>query len=1143
MQTRDIKQNIWGGNNPTRQGKRSGTGRLRGAIGMLAALLVAAPNLAAAAPLDLADTPLTVATFGKPNILLLMDDSGSMNNIVPEAPYDPDDDTWNTCTAVNAMGTASTIDVRITSGGAPFFRAGGTTYAWGTAGGSTAGGEPIKCFDPTADYDARLHGNGGGSGTRYPSGYLDAVYTGHYLNWYFGSAPTAWGSGANRKPGTQIRMDIAQTATNGLLDSLAALPMRIGLASYNGGSGASINQSINDITNTTHFNNLKSSVDALSPSGSTPLAESLRDIGDYFSNGYSGNFRLRPDSDNTTVAKGTLFSRNYSFNNPGDVPVQNWCEKNFVVAVSDGRPQSDQNMSASLADYDGDCDGASPACDTHDRKTAGGYEYESAGSDYLDDVAQAWFEMDLRPDLDDFDGNEVKNNITTFMVGFADDQVINDPLIKDAGTQGGGGFLTAKDAPGLTSALSDALRTVEKKTGTFASVAVNSATLVTESRIFQGTYTSGEWSGDLRAIEFNLDGTIGAEIWSARTQISNQNYLTGREIITYDDNASTGIPFAWGNLNVDQKTALRTHPVTGANETDAIGEDRLNYVRGDHSNELRNSGTFRNRPDDFVMGDVVDSGPFYVASPPILSDAGDALEAVPHSSFRNANLNRTPVIYVGANAGVFHAIDAATGNELLGYVPNLVFDNLNQLTSTHYNHLFYLNATPTVGDAFFGGAWHTVLAASPGRGGKGVFALDITDPSLLNEAQASNLVLWEFTDADDMGYFYGTPTIAKMHNGDWAAIFGNGYNSTNERAVLFIVNIATGALIRKIDLSDADGTGNGLSMPAAIDVDGDLVADYIFAGDLLGNMWKIDVTDNNENQWGSFWKSGGDPTEPFFQARDGNGEVQPITEQPEITFHPDELDGFMVYFGTGKFLESDDVTPNAAPVQTFYGLWDFNPAADTDRTISGDAAIERADLLPQILDTETFTSGNVTAEVRTVTDTPISWKVNDTDVCETDGTGFCMGWRVDLNITGEMSISNPIFFGGDIPRIIFTTIIPSGEVCSFGGDSWLMELNPRNGGRLPQNVFDLNGDGVFDEEDLLVDPDPTSGTAPGQSMVGGVKTENGLNPAPTIVTESPSGNEIATFKKLLPGTSGEIQIIDNLGASGDVGRQSWRELR
>ena len=221
-------------------------------------------------------------------------------------------------------------------------------------------------------------------------------------------------------------------------------------------------------------------------------------------------------------------------------------------------------------------------------------------------------------------------------------------------------------------------------------------------------------------------------------------------------------------------------------------------------------------------------------------------------------------------------------------------------------------------------------------------------------------MLWEFTDADDpdLGFTFSQPSLVRMQNGQWAAVVGNGYNNgwalyrAVEGGVFFVLFLdgpgsggrwVEGVNYIKIDTGVGDTTTpNGLATPAVVDVDGDFTADYLIAGDLRGNVWRIDVTSATPQDWKQ-------PAHRalLFTATDGNGTPQPITSRPAVGKHPDGLAGFVVYFGTGKYLERIDNTTTGAPTQTFYGIWDKNLLG---------ALVLRSDLLQQtVIATPTMT--------------------------------------------------------------------------------------------------------------------------------------------------------------------------------------------
>src|SRR5712691_2829926 len=542
-----------------------------------------------AASLNLPDVPLVVSTTVSPNIMLLLDNSGSMSNIVPDTPYNANT-TYPppTCTGSNALNngiaytdTEPNVDILVSSGGTPSFLYNGSIFSWGTSTGQ-------KCFIPTRTYNARLVADLGVSPAQ-PGSYLDATYTGNYLNWYFGSSPTKWGIGARRKPGTLQRIEIARTAAKQLVDSL--INVRIGLATYDSSNGANIIVGVNDLDGV-QKTLLKTAIDTLIPSGSTPLAESLQDIGRYFVQGFNNTLTLHPDNATqlTTKSAETVFDHTplYGTSVLQQSPIQHFCQKNFAVLLTDGRPQSvlpgtsgrclrNTNNPCGLLDYIGACPNGNDGitCGPYGRKI--GQTYESAGTDYLDDVASALYDMDLRPDLNDFDGHAVKNNIITYTIGFADDQAIHDPLLQSTATKGGGLFLIAQNATQLATAFQTAVIDIQHRVSSTASVALNSGSQNANSRVYQARFNSGNWSGELLSFPINADGETLTEEWNAGTVVTSQNYDTGRQILTFNPNTQAGIAFRWNQLSSSQQTLLNTTP---SGSTDTQGQARLDYLRG-----------------------------------------------------------------------------------------------------------------------------------------------------------------------------------------------------------------------------------------------------------------------------------------------------------------------------------------------------------------------------------------------------------------------------------------------------------------------------------------------------------------------------------------------------------------------------------
>ena len=782
-------------------------------------------------------------------------------------------------------------------------------------------------------------------------------------------------------------------------------------------------------------------------------------------------------------------------------------------------------------------------------------------SNTLADVAMDYWKRDLRPDLE----NDVPNNtedpgfwqhMVNFTVGLGVIGTLNPetdlpalssgalnwpqpaPNIEEniddlwhAAVNSRGAFFSATDPDEFANALSSILSKVSDRTSSASSVALNSGTVADDSRIYQARFDSGDWSGQLLAFDVENNGELSGIAWDAAQQIPKPGQ---RIIITSDGQA--GQRFRWNKLNNSQKTLLGN-------------KDIFRYIRGNAKDEIINGGSFRNRSSR--LGDIINSAPAYHGAPSARYldnwGTGAAENANPYSTFKADNLGRTPLIFVGANDGMLHAFNASNGSEAFAYVPNAIMSQLPDLTDPAYTHKYFVDGSPTIVDAYVNGQWRSILVSGLNAGGQGVFALDVTDPAdFANEASAAGQVLWEFTDRDDadLGFTFGDPSIVRLKNGTWAAVFSGGYNntfdndadgtstndSTNGDAVLYLVNLATGALIKKFSTqtgADEDPTGgnrpNGLATPSVVDIDGDQIADLIYAGDLFGNMWKIDISDNNTNNWDFDYKQGSKPL-PIFTACAGascnGGNLQPITTRPIIVNHPTSS-GYLVLFGTGKYLEVGDNSSSAQVTQSFYGIW--------DRNANSLAAFDRSDLLQQNI---LFEQEQNNFEYRITTDNKINWNSNS-------------GWYLDLvspvtaTNQGERQISEAIVRNG---RVIFTTLLPSDNPCDFGGDSWLMELNLNSGSRLDFTPFDINDDGLFTSADFI---DINLGDIDGDgnddfisAPVSGRKSKVGISSTPAIMDD---GSGQAEFK-YLSGSDGNIEMVEENPGPGFEGRQSWRQL-
>ncbi len=304
-----------------------------------------------------------------------------------------------------------------------------------------------------------------------------------------------------------------------------------------------------------------------------------------------------------------------------------------------------------------------------------------------------------------------------------------------------------------------------------------------------------------------------------------------------------------------------------------------------------------------------------------------------------------------------------------------------------------------------------------------------------------------------MGYSYSRPVIVKSNDPavEWLVIFGNGYNSAKSHAVLYILNLATGELIKRIDTGV--GNCNGMSSPIAIDIDANGTADYVYAGDLQGNLWKFDLFDTDAANWEvAYADTGGDPA-PVFQAKNYGGHSQPITSKPDVMYHCSQP-GYLVVFGTGRYLTELDLESTESA--SIYGIWDYGDDDDNseylgsfERTatpqldnphLNGVATRTRVKLLEQTVEPGTWTTADGQT-LRVITDnSPVWGTVPDGDVDQSDpqpdpgsvtpGDTVHAGWYFDLPNAGEMAVNDVIIRDGKVLVISFT---PGQESCGYGG--------------------------------------------------------------------------------------------------------------
>ena len=807
------------------------------------------------------------------------------------------------------------------------------------------------------------------------------------------------------------------------------------------------------------------------------------------------------------------------------------CRRNYTVLMTDGYWSNGDLSGDPFKNNDGKNN------PTHTASNGASYTYKAVSpfkddrSDTLADVAMYYWKNDLRSDLPNAVTINKKNpafwqHMTTFGVGLgvsgtidpeaafaalttgtainwpsptSDDLHKIDDLLH-AAVNSRGQFFSANNPDEFAQGLSDSLQTIANESKSSASaVAANSTRLDSGTLVYQASFNSLEWTGRIVAYKVQSDGSLGDIKWdsdkSAMPTVASRNLFaaTGdRNTITAD--AINFSAATWTDLSAQQRATLKN------GGTDDDGRRIVRWVRGEQLAGLRRRTS--------ILGDIVNSDPVFIGN---RDDYGfhtlSGSEGSTYRDFLKTKKSWDSIIVVGANDGMLHGFDAETGKEIFGFVPVSSFSGLVQLADPNYEHRYFVDGSPRASDAYINGSWTTVAVGATGAGGRSVFAVDVSNPAAISQ----NNFLWEFatpSDASDkLGVAMSEPTIIRVAAGNkWVAIFGNGYES-GDTVKLMVVDLATGSLIKAID-TEVSGEGNGLGSPVPVDIDNDRITDYVYAGDLNGNLWKFDLTGSNSNQWKVAFKSGSTPA-PLFNAVDDDGNPQPITMRPIVGRHP--AGGYYVYFGTGKYFETSDATVGDNPqLQDFYGIRDAGSVVDRDNLLVQDVFFENIGTNKD--------SSTTDVQVRLVSS-------NGADVPE-------YGWRLPLQppddrVDGERAVSRPLLRNG---RVIFTTLIPTDNICGFGGRSWLMELDAYTGGRYADPVLDTNNDGLISALDTILfegEYYPISGR--GSDEI--IKT-------PGVISKG------SLEYKYTSGSSGTVGVITEKGDDGgDIGRQSWRQLQ
>ena len=512
-----------------------------------------------------------------------------------------------------------------------------------------------------------------------------------------------------------------------------------------------------------------------------------------------------------------------------------------------------------------------------------------------------------------------------------------------------------------------------------------------------------------------------------------------------------------GSPALSSLTCPKADPVTGAAAGAGYAvRDRLDFLRGDRACEINSLsvGLFRKRTS--VLADIIDSSPTWVGAPdesytstwadrlyPTAVPPENATTAQTYPQYVAADQQRLNVVYVGSNDGLLHGFRSGyfsspnnfvstfnDGEEVLAYMPGAVVQSIHSTTPTvdysnaQYGHNFFVDATPGTGDVFFNGSWHTWLVGGLGAGGAAIYALDVSNPTPVNfaESNAASIVLGEWTPAtitcvnvtncgNNLGNTYGTPVIRRLHDGKWALIFGNGLGSATGDAGIFVatLNPNTGApTFYYYSTNTASTTNpNGISFASPVDLDGDHITDYVYAGDLQGNVWRFDLTSNSESSWKL-------TPGPLFKTPAG----QPITTAVVAasgTINAGGTQYLMILFGTGQKIPLTNSAPQsyATATQSLYGVWDWNMTAWNTIAPSAQYAALAAAATGLSTTNDYLTVANLQAQTVTVNTTTLDRDIaTNANICWAGQTGCTagaaqFGWYLSLPGSQEQIIYNP----------------------------------------------------------------------------------------------------------------------------------------
>lgn len=665
-----------------------------------------------------------------------------------------------------------------------------------------------------------------------------------------------------------------------------------------------------------------------------------------------------------------------------------------------------------------------------------------------------------------------------------------------AAVDGRGRYFSALDPTSLANSLTQSLAAIQAVTGAAAAASTSSLQPVQgDNDVFVAQFTSVKWVGDV--LSYRIDPTTGqistTPVWSAKAQLDATAPSARTIYYPNPSGGSTLRTFTWANLSTDnygsnftnfcsksgaggagtpsQCASLGAADLTNAN----MGSNLVNFLRGDQTMTY-----YRQR--DSMLGDIISASPLFVGKPQFKYTENN------YATFASNNVNRQAVVLAAANDGMVHAFDRTTGNELWAYMPSFVLSKLYVLADFAYstNHTYFVDGSPQSGDIYVNGAWKTIVVGGMNAGGRGYYALDVTNP-------VSPKFLWEFSE-NDLGLTFGNPVITKRADGTWIVAFTSGYNNVNPgdgNGHLYIVNANTGALLDKIDTKLPDGTNagntttpNGLSkLNLWVDDVTNNTAKRFYSGDLVGNLWRFDLDNLVAPNHASL---------QIAKLTSPDGTPQSITTKPGLA--QVLYNGFaypVVLVGTGRYLGTSDASTSS--IQSVYAIKDAmtGTGLGVARSNSG-----------MVAETITATTTANGTAGRSIATSSINWTSN-------------AGWYADFPVGGERVTVNPQL---TLSTLTVGTVLPSNTACTVGGESFLYMFNFNNGGSATNA--------------------PVNGVAAVGSYVGNVLIQ-GLT-----TVQLKAGTESSSIVTITTRSDATLQTTVTAApvSASNLRRTSWREL-